>query len=93
MEEREGKEKENNSKKRKRALRNKKIIYLLQLVNSAVSNLRSHYSLMPKIMAFTMFDGSAFLEVGVSNAKYLAFNTLDKNALSIMCTRFLLFYY
>ena len=51
-------------------------------MNSVVSNLRPHYSLMPKIMAFTMFDGSAFLEVRVSNAKYLAFDNLDKNALN-----------
>ena len=37
---------------------------------------------MPNIMAFTTLDGSGFLEFGVSNAKYLASDTLDGNTLS-----------
>ena len=50
-------------------------------MNSAVSNLRFHCSSMPNIMAFKTLDGGAFLEFAVSNAKYLAFDTLDGNTL------------
>ena len=32
-------------------------------------------------MAFKTLDGDGFLEFGLSNAKYLAFDTLDENAL------------
>ena len=32
-------------------------------------------------MAFKTLDGGGFLEFGVSNAKYLAFDTLNENAL------------
>ena len=32
-------------------------------------------------MAFKTLDGGGFLEFGVSNAKYLAFDTFDENAL------------
>ena len=32
-------------------------------------------------MAFKTLDGGGFLEFGVSNAKYLAFDTLDENPL------------
>ena len=33
-------------------------------------------------MAFKTLDGCGFLEFGVSNAKYLGFDTLDENALT-----------
>ena len=32
-------------------------------------------------MIFKTLGGGSFLEFGVSNAKYLAFDTLDENAL------------
>ena len=35
-------------------------------------------------MAFKTLDESGFLEFGVSNAKYLTFDTLDGNALMLM---------
>ena len=38
---------------------------------------------MPNILAFTTPDKSGFLVFGVSNAKYLAFDTPDGNALSV----------
>ena len=50
-------------------------------MNNAISNLRLHCSSMPNIIAFKIHDESDFLEFGVSNAKYLAFDTLDGNAL------------
>ena len=52
-------------------------------MNSAVLNLRLHYSSMPNIIAFKTIDGSGFFEFGVSNTKYLAFDTLDENALTL----------
>ena len=55
-------------------------------MNSAVSNLRLHCSSMPNIMAFKTLDESSFLEFDVSNAKYLAFDTLDGNALIVSLT-------
>ena len=42
--------------------------------------MRLHCSSMPNIMAFKILDGGDFLEFGVSNVKYLAFDTLDENA-------------
>ena len=53
-------------KKRKWAPLNKKIIYALQLVDSAVSNMRLHYSSIAKIIPFKTFDGASFW---VKNAK------------------------
>ena len=38
---------------------------------------------MPNILAFTTPDESGFLILGVSNAKYLAFDTPDENALAV----------
>ena len=43
--------------------------------------MRLHCSSMPNIMALKTLDGCGFLEFGVSNAKYLTFDTLDRNAL------------
>ena len=43
--------------------------------------MRLHCSPMPNIMAFKTLDGDGFLEFGLSNAKYLVFDTLDENAL------------
>ena len=63
-----GTEMRKTKKKRKWAPLNKKIIYGLQLVNSAVSNMRLHCSSMPNIMTFKTLDGGSFLEFGVSNA-------------------------
>ena len=65
-----GNEKE-KKKKKKRTPLNKKILQVLQLVNSAVSNLRLHCSSMPNIMKFTTFDRSDFLEFSLSNTKLL----------------------
>ena len=53
-------------KKRKWAPLNKKIIYGLQLVNNAVSNMRLHCSSIVKIIPFKTFDGASFW---VKNAK------------------------
>ena len=36
---------------------------------------------MPNIISFKTLDKEGFLEFSVSNAKYLAFDTLDGNAL------------
>uniref|UniRef100_A0A7N2MH29 Disease resistance N-terminal domain-containing protein n=1 Tax=Quercus lobata TaxID=97700 RepID=A0A7N2MH29_QUELO len=47
----------------------------------AVSYMRLYCSSMPNIMAFKTLDGGGFLDFGVSNAKYLAFDTLNENAL------------
>ena len=52
--------------------------------------LRAYCSLMPNILAFTTPDKSGFLVFGVSNAKYLAFDTPDGNTLSL-CKNFFLF--
>ena len=38
---------------------------------------------MPNILAFTTLDESGFLVFGVSNAKYLTFDTPDRNALNV----------
>ena len=61
---------------------NKKIIYSLQLINSAVSNMRLHCSSIAKIISFKTFDGASFW---VKNAKkkkrFLTFKRFDKNAL------------
>ena len=46
-----------------------------------VSNMRLHCSSMPNIMAFKTLNEGGFLEFSMSNVKYLAFDTLDENAL------------
>ena len=46
--------------------------------------LRWYYSFMPNILAFRTPHESDFLVFCVSNAKYLAFDTLDGNALIYM---------
>ena len=50
-------------------------------MNNAISNLRLHYSSMPNILTFKTLDVSSFLVFGVTNAKYLAFDTPNENAL------------
>ena len=42
-----------------------------------------YYSLVPNVLAFKTPVVGCFLVFGVSNAKYLAFGTLDGNALII----------
>ena len=44
--------------------------------------LRLYYSLMPNILAFRTPNVSGFLVFGVPNAKDLAFDTSDGNALT-----------
>ena len=44
---------------------------------------------MPKFLRFKIFDEGWFLVFGVSNAKYLAFNTPDGNALTSAILGFL----
>ena len=60
---------------------NKKIIYGLQLVNSAVSNMRLHYSSNAKIIPFKTFDGASFWVKNAKKIRFLAFERFDKNAL------------
>ena len=43
--------------------------------------MRAYCSFMPNILVFTTLDDSGFLVFGAWNAKYLAFDTLDDNAL------------
>ena len=50
-------------------------------MNSTVSNLRPHYSSMPKIMAFAILDGTSFWVKNAKKKHLLAFTTLNKNAL------------
>ena len=50
-------------------------------MNSAVSNLRPHYSSMPKIIAFSTLDGTSFWVNNAKKKHVLAFTTLNKNAL------------
>ena len=45
--------------------------------------MRRYYSRVSKILRFEISDGGWFLVSDMSNAKYLAFDTLDGNALSI----------
>ena len=42
-----------------------------------------YYSYVVKILAFGTSHERGFLVFGVSNAKYLAFNTSDENALTL----------
>ena len=49
-----------------------------------LSYLRAYYSLMPNFFAFTTPDEMGFLVFGVSNAKYLAFDTPDSDAFNIL---------
>ena len=65
-----------------------KKIKVLQFMNSMLSNLRLHYSSMPNILAFKTPNESDFLVFGVPNAKYLAFDTPDENALRASTTGF-----
>ena len=60
---------------------NKKIIYDLQLVNSAVSNMRLHCSLIAKIISSKTFDGASFWVKNIKKIRFLAFERFDKNAL------------
>ena len=46
---------------------------------------------MPKFLRFKIFDEGWFLVFGVSNAKYLAFNTPDGNALTSAILGFFFF--
>ena len=60
---------------------NKKMKKILQFVNNTVSKMRLYYSPMPKFLDFEIPDEGAFLMFGVLNAKYLTFDTLDRNDL------------
>ena len=69
---------------------NKKILNTYSISVRTLSYLKAYCSLMPNILAFTTPDKSGFLVFGVSNAKYLAFDTPDGNTLSL-CKNFFLF--
>ena len=62
---------------------NKKILNTYSIYVCMLSYMRAYYSLMPNILAFTTLDESGFLILGVSNAKNLAFDTPDENALAV----------
>ena len=53
-------------------------------MNSVISNLRLHYSSLPNILVFKTPNVSGFLVFGVSNSKYLAFDTLYGNTLMMI---------
>ena len=61
--------------------REKIIKKIYRIVIRMLLYLRRHCSLMPNILAFRTPHESGFLVFGVSNAKYLAFDTPDENAL------------
>ena len=61
---------------------NKKIIYGLPLVNSAISNMRLHCSSIAKIIPFRTFDGANFWVKNAKKLRFLAFERFDKNALN-----------
>ena len=67
----------------KREGREKRIknIKIYTIFVRTLSYLRLYCSLMPNILAFTTPDKSSFLVFGVSNTKYLAFDTPDDSAL------------
>ena len=76
-----GNENEKDKKKRKWVPLNKKIIYGLHLVNSAVLNMRLHCSSIAKIIPFKTLDGASFWVKNAKKIRFLAFERLDKNAL------------
>ena len=51
------------------------------MVNSAVSNMRLHYSSNAKIIPFKTFDGASFWVKNAKKIRFLAFERFDKNAL------------
>ena len=63
--------------KRKENKNNKTFTFSVRML----SFLRWYCSLMPNILTFRTPDVSGFLVFGMPNAKYLAFNTPDRNAL------------
>ena len=65
------------SDEREKRKENKKILKTYAISIRTISYLRAYCSLMPNILAFTTFDESGFLVFGMSNAKYLAFDTPD----------------
>ena len=50
-------------------------------MNSAVSNMRLHYSSNAKIIPFKTFDGASFWVKNAKKIRFLAFERFDKNAL------------
>ena len=63
---------------------NKKLIYDLPLVNSAVSNMRLHCLSIAKIISFRTFDGASFWVKNAKKLRFLAFERFDKNALTFL---------
>ena len=51
-------------------------------MNSAVSNMRLHYSSIAKIIPFKTFDGVSFWVKNAKKKRFLAFERFDKNALT-----------
>ena len=61
---------------------NKKIIKFFETCYSVVSFMKPHCSMLQKNLRFGTSHEPWILMFGVSNAKYLTFDTLDSNALS-----------
>ena len=63
---------------------NKKAIKILRFCYSVVLLIERYYSMLEKILRFETLHETRSLMFGVSNAKNLAFGTLDANALTIL---------
>ena len=64
---------------------NKKIINADGILVRTVSKMRAYYSMSHNFSTFNTPHDVLFLVFGVSNAQYLAFDTLDENALNVKC--------
>ena len=53
-------------------------------MNNAVSNMRLHYSSMPKIIAFKTLDGASFWVKNAKKKHLLAYRRLNGNALRVL---------
>ena len=60
---------------------NKKIINTYAIFIRIVPKMRTYCSMSQNFLAFSKHHDALFLVFGVPNAKYLAFGTLDENAL------------
>ena len=79
----EGRDREWQRKRRnKRPRVNKKMIKNFETCYSAVSLMELHYSMLQKNLRFGTSHDAWILVFGVSYAKYLAFDTPDRNALN-----------
>ena len=60
---------------------NKKIINTYSILIHTVPKMRAYCSMSQNFSTFSIPHNALFLVFGVSNAKYLAFDTFDENAL------------